>query len=260
MTDNSDRTVGAIPTMFQIISQIKALDDATVTELADSLNMPKSTVHNHLTTLEKEGYLIRDGTTYQIGLKFLELGEYARMRTDIYEYAKPVIDTLAQETGEIANLWVEENGCAVILYNASGQNATQIKTYSGRRGNYSHASAGGKTVLAYLSGEQLTEIIERDGLPALTDKTITDEETLRTELETIREQGFAYDEQEIQKGLRCVAAPILSSEDEYIASISVSGPKTRLHNNQFREELPETVVGATETVEINRSYGRPFID
>lgn len=97
---------------LDIIETLREMDGARLTELADRLELPNSTVHNHLSTLMERDYVLKDGDVYRVSLRFLDLGEYARNRRKVYELAKPEIGELADETGEVANLLVEENGWA----------------------------------------------------------------------------------------------------------------------------------------------------
>lgn len=94
--------VQAAKTTFDIIDTLRELNGAGVSELADELDMPTSTIHDHLQTLANEEYLVNDKGTYYVGARFLELGEQARNRTKVYNIARPEVGDLAEETGEHA--------------------------------------------------------------------------------------------------------------------------------------------------------------
>lgn len=238
---------------IQIVAALKELDGAGVTELATYLSMSKSTVHDHLVTLRKHDYVTKDGNSYEIGLRFFEMGEYARKRRKIYEVARPEVTDLAEETGELANLMVEEHGRGVYLHRARGAKAVTLDTHTGKR-RYLHNTALGKAILAYLSEDRIQEILDRHGLPAATPNTITDRDQLHKKLAEIRERGVAYCGQERVEGLQCVAAPVLGRADEVLGAISVAAPTTRLTGKRFEDEIPELVLQAANVVEINVTY------
>lgn len=248
-----ENTITATRTSLQIVEALKRLDGAGATAVADDLNIAKSTVHNHLRTLEDEGFITNEGDTYRVGLRFLELGEYKRNRMDIYEKAQPEVASLAEETGEMANAAVEEHGEGVYITRAKGSQAVSVDTYAGKR-VYLHCTALGKTILAELPEERVDEIIDAHGLPARTENTITDRAELKSELADIRERGYAYDREERLPGMQCVAAPVVPEGGDLVAALSVSGPTTRIEGDRFYEEIPEMLRSAANVVEINLVY------
>lgn len=245
--------VGATEKALRILDALKQLDGAGVTELARTLDVSKGTVHNHLSTLEENEYVVKEGSTYRLSLRFLELGEYTRHQTRLLDIARPEIDALAEQTGEIANLMIEEHGRGVYLYISRGEKAVNLDTKVGTR-QYLHTSALGKAILANLEDEQFESVINRHGLPAETPNTVTNEEALHEELDEIRERGFAFDGEERAEGIRCVATPITNNNDTLLGSVSVSGPSTRMKGSWFREEIPEQVQNTATVIGINASY------
>lgn len=253
MSSDGARTIGATETTLRVLETLKQLDGAGVTEVANRLDLPKSTVHNHVSTLYRNEYVVREGDTYRVGLQFLEFGEYIRSRMPIYEVARPEVERQAEETGELANLLVEEHGKGVYLCRAKGSQAVRLDTYAGMRVHL-HCTALGKAILAYLPPDRIREIIDAHGIPARTDATITDEEALAAELEEVRERGFAYDTEERLAGLRCVAAPIRNLDGNALGAISVSGPTSRMKGRRFDEEIPEELISAANVIELNLNH------
>lgn len=245
-------TVGATETSLRIIDALRTLDGAGVTDLAEHLELPKSTVHNHLQTLRRNEYVTKQGSEYAVGLRFLQLGEHARDRRPIATIAPPEIDKLAEETREMANLLVEEHGRGVFLYRAKGADAVHMDTHAGKRVPL-HTTGFGKAILAHLPDERVERVLDRHGLPAVTPSTITDRGRLLEELETIRERGYAYDDEERLEGLRCVAAPVIV-DDDVLGAVSVSGPRSRIRGDWYREELPSLVMSTANVIEINSTY------
>lgn len=241
-------------TTLDVVETLKKRDGARVTDLASELDLPKSSVHNYLSTLHQRGYIVKEDNEYHVSLRFLDLGTKARDNRRIYEIAKPNVRELAEETGELANLLVEEHGQGVYIDHKIGENAVMVDKDVGHR-VYLHNTALGKAILAHYPRERVRDILDRHGMPAMTEKTITDETELFEDLEQIREEGIAYDDEERLKGLRCVAAPILDGDDHSVAAISVSGPIARFSAERFREEVPETIKKAVNVIELNVVHG-----
>ncbi len=252
MSPSAANPVKSVEVMFTIVEALQELDGAGVTTLSDHLDLPKSTIHNYLATLEQEEYVVKDGTTYRVGLRFLDLGAYARDQVEMFEVAKPELEHLAGETGELANLLVEEHGKGSYLYRTRGEMAVQVRGHVGTRAPL-HATGLGKAILAHMDEDRVRAIVDHHGLPASTENTVTDEAALFAELDRIRDRGFAFDDEERLHGLRCVAAPILA-DDEVVGAISVSGPTNRLRDERFREELPQQLLEVQNVIELNVTY------
>lgn len=240
-------------TVFDMIESLVDLDGATVADLADELDMPPSTVHDHLQSLDRLGFVVKDASGYHISARFLELGARRRKNMELYKVAKPELQRLADETGEHASVMIEENGLGVLLYTAKGDNAVQVNTYSGARSKL-HMTAPGKAIMAHLPVARIEEAVTRYGLTAMTPNTITDRDELKTEFEEIREQGYAVDRQELFDGMRAVAAPLLSENGSVLGAISVYGPVNRLDNDRFENGIPHNVLQAANVIEVNLNY------
>lgn len=253
MTKEAKQPVKTTETTFRVLEALKELDGAGVTELSNYLDLPKSNVHNYLSTLTQEEYVVKDGSTYHVGIRFLELGAYARNRMDIYQIAKPEVEKLAEETGELANLLVEEHGRGSYLHRVHGDQAVQVEAHVGTRVHL-HSTALGKAILAHLPSDRVEEILDVHGMPPSTEETITDRPTLYDHLEIVQEQGYALDDEERLKGLRCVAAPILSNHNRVLGAISVSGPTSRMQKERFHEIIPTKLLEAVNVIELNVTY------
>lgn len=238
---------------LRIIEALKRLDGVGVTELAREIDSGKSTVHNHLSTLEEHRYVVKEGDTYRLGLKFLELGGYVRNRMALHRTAKPEADRLAKETGELANVATHEHGQCVYLYRSKSEDAVDLDTFAGFSTEM-HNTALGKSILAELPESRVHEILDQHGMAETTAHTITDRGALFDELERIREQGYALDQEERVAGLRCVASPIKSPDGPVWGAVGVAGPTNRLRGERFEETVPELVLSAANVIEINLTY------
>ncbi|WP_146417161.1 IclR family transcriptional regulator [Haloarcula hispanica] len=253
MAKTAQNPVKSAETTFEVLDALKDLDGAGVTELAQHLDVPKSTVHNYLSTLEQEEYVVNRDGVYEVGLRFLELGAYARHREKLFGIAKPEVDRLAAETGELANILVEEHGRGSYLYRARGDKAVQVKAHVGTRVPL-HTTALGKAILAHMPTERVDAIVDRHGLGGEASKSISSRAELEQELADVRDRGVAFDDEERLEGLRCVAAPVLNHDNEIIGAISVSGPTNRFRGDRFREELPQKVLEVANVIELNVTY------
>lgn len=248
------KPIKSVRTTFAIVERLVSLDGAGVSELAAELDIPKATIHDHLTTLDELGYIRKEGQEYKAGTKFLRIGEQIRTNMDLYCTAKPELKKLARKTGEHASLMIEENGVGVYLLNAEGPDTVNVVTLEGTPTKL-HTTAPGKAILAHLPAEHVDAIIENEGLPARTENTITDRETLNAELEEIRQQEYAVDREEGLKGLQGIAAPVFSRKENRVAgAISVYGPSRRTEIEEFESEVIEELRRTVNIVEINFSY------
>lgn len=254
MSKGNTNTVQAAERTLHILEAIHELNGASPTEIAEYLDHSRTSVYKYINTLEEERCIIRDeDNSYQVGLKLLSLGMAARRRREVYEAAKPQIESLAEQVKETANLLVEEHGRGFFLYRSNSQHPGSVGVNAGQEVHL-HATATGKAILANLPRKRVSEILDHHGLPKMTERTITREDILFDELREIRERGWAYDDEERRTGLRCVGVAILDTEERVIGAISISGPSSRLKNSRFTEEVPEILFEAKNIVELNVAY------
>jgi DNA-binding IclR family transcriptional regulator len=255
MTNESVKSVSTTVTSFRIIDVLKELNGATVSDVAEELDIAVSTAHRHLGTLVEEGFVLRKDNTYDIALRFLDYGIYARNKLRYYDIAKNQVDILADETGEKIRLTALEDDYCVLLYRRMGNHPLQTSAEIGNR-RYLHQLAAGKSILASLPESEVERIIERRGLPRRTENTITEKAKLLDELELIRERGYAYNRGESIDGLNAVGACFRDEDGHPLGALSISGPANRLQGSLFKEELPNLLLGAINEVEINLKYAK----
>jgi len=251
-------TVKSAETLFSVVDQLRDLDGARVSELAERLDVAKSTVHRHLTTLLANEYAVKDGDEYRLGLRFLGLGEYVRDQNPIYHSARPLVENLAEKTEERSLFTVEEHGRAVYLHRGIGNHAVRTNSKVGTR-RYLHTIAGGKAMLAHLPDARVEEIVDRWGLPAKTEHTITDFDDLSAELAAVRDRGVAFNDEECIDGLKAVAVPILGPDGAVVGALSISGPAHRMKGDWFSEEIPDLLLGTANELELTITYA-DFVD
>lgn len=242
--------VGSAQTLFDIVEYVHRAEGASLSAAANDLDYAKSTIHRHLSTLEHCGYVVRDGDTYRIGLRFLELGEQARNRHRAYQLAREKVDELAAETDERAQFIDEEHGDAVYIHRALGDHAVRTDPGLGRRIPL-HATSAGKALLAFMDDEEVDRIFDQTTFDDLTNHTITDPTELHDELDSIRERGYAFNREENLAGLHAVGVPVRGPDGSVVGALSVSGPSHRLTGEWFEEELPTLLLGAANELELN---------
>ncbi|XVH33458.1 IclR family transcriptional regulator (plasmid) [Haloferacaceae archaeon DSL9] len=238
---------------FEIIHALHELNGARIDELSNYLDIASSTVHRHLATLDGLGYIEKEGDVYHLGIRFLTLGGYAQTRHPAFDLAKQKVDQIAMETRERAQFIVEDGGYRVYVYTQAGENAVRTDATIGKRGPI-HSSAAGRAILAAMHDSFVTDIIDERGLPPVTPNTITDPDVLFAELEKIREEGVAFNDQESTLGLRAVGASITGSDGRVHGAISISGPAHRFKGDLFRTELPDLLLAATNEIELKLEY------
>lgn len=242
--------VQAVQRTLDIVDVLRDTGGARVTKIAEEIGVSKGTVHCHLATLEENGYVVNEDNEYKLGLRFIDLAHYAKNRIDVYDIATAEVDALAEESGEMALFTVEEDGKGVCLYAAEGTDAVQTEIYVGYRNDLYHTAVG-KAMLAFMPSDRRDRIIEDIEFTAYTPSTITDEETLKEELEEIRETGIAYNHGETIQGLVGAGAPIRDQDGEIYGAISIIGPERRMGEERLENEIPEMIHRAVNIIEIN---------
>ncbi|QCC48045.1 IclR family transcriptional regulator [Halobellus limi] len=247
--ESGARGLQSVERSFDIIEYLGQEDGATLSEAADDLGLAVSTAHIHLTTLVETGYVVKDDDVYRCSFEFLGTGGERRDGLALYQAAKPELDELQAETGEHTNVTVEERGYSVQLYKSESPHSIDDDASLGDH-FYLHLTATGKAILAELSDERVAELLDRRGMPALTDDTITDEDVLYDELETIRERGYSINNGEHFPGVCAIGTAIASEPDGAIGAISISGPRSRITRERIEEELAPALLNKKNIIEL----------
>lgn len=226
----------------------------TLAELSKLLGVHKSTVHRLLTVLEDRRFVEKslENGKYHLGLKLFELGNRAVAQLDLRERARPHLERLVFVTGETAHLCILDRGEVLYLEKVESSRTMRVPSIVGQR-YPAHCGAAGKTLLAYLSQNQLDDLVKKRGLQPYTPKTITTVAQLSDELERIRDRGFAVDDEEYEEGLRCIGAPVKDYSGKVIASISIAGPAFRIAHERV-PVLARSVIEAADQLSAELGY------
>ena len=223
--------------VLQKVFRVFDLFNEKVTELSASqitsmLNYNQSTVFRILANLENDGYLDKNPETgkYRLGVRLFILGNLVMPFHHLKTHAKPLLRELNRESGETVHLAVLHQN--QVLYVDKLESNRTLRVVVSRVGFKlpAHCSGVGKVLLAYMPREDARAAVEETGLPAFTDNTITTWNQLKEALQKVRNQGFATDEEEIELGLKCVAAPVFV-DGKVTAAVSLSVPKERFDQN-----------------------------
>ncbi len=239
-------------TSFEIIHILMEGGPARLSEIADQLDIAESTTHRHLDTLHSLRYVSRRGERYKLGLRFARLGTAARTLNPGYNQIMPYVEELAKQTEERAHFIAEDHGLGIYLYQSTGAKAVEVGTNIGRQVQL-HCSAAGKVILSHHNEEYVNEILDRWGLPANTDHTITDRDALFEELDKAKQQGFALNREETVEGLHAVAVPVKPG-GTLIGTLCIAGPLHRLRGDWFEKELPNLMLSTANELELNILY------
>ena len=255
----SPRTLKTVRRAFDVVQALQRLDGAGVTEVAEELDISKSSAYNYLGTLRENQYVVKEDDTYRLSYQFLHIGEYVRGQSTIYRHGREELDILAHETGRYVHLATEQHGLGVNLYKVRGEEAIGSRYQQSKlqRPDYLHFSATGKAILAHLSRERVEWILEEYGLVRKTANTITDPDELFAELERTRERGYSVNDEEEIEGIGAVGAPILDQQGDVLGSVSVSGPAHRMRQPEYRERLVESVTDTANAIEVNINTRAP---
>jgi DNA-binding IclR family transcriptional regulator len=218
----------------------------SIRDLSAKIDLPKGTTHRLLASLSYFGYVRQDQKTrnYFLGFKLVELGQLLLGQLDLRKEAEFLLKDLAERTKETVHMVIlDQNEIVYIDKVETDQNSSGLRMASkiGLR-NPVHSCAVGKVLLAHFSEEELNQFIKEKGLQKRTENTIIDPIRLKEHLKSVQRQGYAIDDEENEKGIRCVAAPIYNEAGRAVAAISISGPAFKVTRNVIQESFKKEVM------------------
>jgi IclR family KDG regulon transcriptional repressor len=248
MKDSQEYNVRAVERALQILS---CFDDEHpergVSEIALEVGLHKATAHRIMTTLLNYDYLERTGVEqkYRLGVHLADLGCKVIRRMDVRHEALPYMTQIVDQWDETCDLGLFDQGQVFYIEVIRGSHTLTIAAAVGQR-LPAHCTASGKLFLAHLPPDELDALLSQP-LAAYTDKTITEPDMLRQQLEAIRQQGYGCDDEEFEAGIRAVSAPIRNHEGNVVAAMSVPGPTSRMTLDRVAE-IAEALKGAAQAV------------
>ncbi len=224
-----------------------------VADLAERLDLSTSTAHRLLSTLADEAILEQDPRTgrYRLGLSVFDLAAAMPTQRSLHEAVLVSMTELRSRTGETVQVGVLDGRQVVYVERLDSPNTLRVFTELGRRAD-AHCTSSGKALLAFIPAHQRDKLLKGWSLKARTEHTITDMETLRSELGVIRRRGYAENRQESEPGVVSVAAPIRDQSGYAVASLSLAGPDDRMDAN--RSTYTEVVKSLAKTVSLQMGW------
>lgn len=225
----ANHTIDSLRRGFKIIEELRDLESATVTEIAEMIDLPVSSVYNYVQTLEDENYIVSENGNYRLAAKWAHLGDQVKEQYPVYREGHQPVKTLANETELTANLVVEEEGKGYYLMSEAGSQGLENYSFT-RKEEYLHSTAAGKAILSQFSKEEVKNWVRNHGLPQETDKTITNLDELYQEINKSKEQGYTINKGENTNGIWAIGIPIRNSNKCY-TSLSLSGSISQIKEN-----------------------------
>ncbi len=227
---NGKTSIQVIERMMDLLDALARVPDpVNLKRLANVTGLHPSTAHRILNVLVDYRMVDRvEPGTYRLGIRLLELGNLVKSRINLRQEALPFMRALHQELHETVNLSVRQGDEMVYVERIhSDRAAMRIVHLIGARAPL-HITAVGKLFLLEDGAERIQDYATRTGLPVFTKNTIRDAAALGRELERIRKLGYAFDNEEAEKGVSCIGAGIHDDEGRLIAGLSLSAPANRL--------------------------------
>ncbi|TNF17848.1 MAG: IclR family transcriptional regulator [Rhodobacteraceae bacterium] len=244
----AQNTIKSLDRAMEVFEYLSDSQGKALTALADETRQSPATVYRILVTLEGRGLVEFDAEdqTWHIGPRAFVIGARFLRRTSLVDRARPILRRLMEETGETANLGIEQEGAVLFL--------SQVETHASIRAFFPpgtlspmHSSGIGKALLAQMDEGRLDRLLGSVRAEAFTANTITDPAALKEDLKAVRDRGYSIDNEERNTGMRCIAAPVFDLNGEAIAGISVSGPTSRISEDEIAR-LSRPVIEAAQVL------------
>ena len=256
--DKAEYIIQAVSHALDLLEQFHDdVDELGVTELSKRLKLHKNNVFRLLATLESRGYIEQNRATenYRLGLKSLELGQTFIKQMGLLRQAKPILEKLVAECNETSYVAIFKEGYIVYLDVVETDLTVRVVSRVGSR-LPAYCTAAGKIHLAFMSDEEIETVLPTGELTQYTPNTITDRGALKKELQEIAERGYAIDNEELDPGVRCVAAPIRDYTRRIVGAVSISGPSMRLGDERIEKDLIPLVLQAGEELSTRLGFHR----
>jgi IclR family transcriptional regulator, KDG regulon repressor len=209
-----------------------------ITDISEKMQLHKSTVHSLLKTLQHHHYIEQnpENGKYRLGMKLFERGNLVIRHLDIRAISKKHLIDISVKTGNTVHLVILDGKEGIYIDKVEGTSGTVLYSRIGRRVPV-HSSAVGKALIAFKDDKELKEFLKGYVYKRHTANTITSEEQFLAELEKVRKNGYALDNEENEPGITCVAVPIWDHSGNVIAAMSISQPSAKVNDFVLKEEV-----------------------
>jgi DNA-binding IclR family transcriptional regulator len=257
------RQTPSVPSVERVLSILEVIANSqrglSLREICRKVQLPRSSCHCLIVTLERRGYLLHNRAThrYLVGTKLFGLGDAALKGITLREQAAPFVHDLMTETGLTVHLAILDHATAVVVDKVAPPGLLQLATWVGKRFDL-HCSGVGKALLAFLPEAEFHATIDHHGLTRYNENTITSSKRLLKEIASIRHQGFALEDEEGELGFRCIGAPIFDQSGAAIAAVSIAGSIHQITDANLSlrsKQVMEAARNISAIVSRNRSRG-----
>ncbi|MBT0957786.1 IclR family transcriptional regulator [Alphaproteobacteria bacterium KMM 3653] len=249
---SSDGTVGKALETLDMVAELGR--PVRFTELLAMSPHPKATLYRLLQTLTNQGMLAYDEArqTYSPGLRLVRLAHFAWRQSSLAPIARPHLDALAAAVGETVHLAQMDRGQVLYVDKRNAVDPIEMFSQAGKVGP-GYCTGVGKAIMAHLEGEARQNAINQQAFFRHTNTTLTTTEALEAELDEIRSEGVAFDREEHEPGIICIAAPILTEGGRVLGALSVTTSTSRQSLEQLsdlRPKVQSTAIKIAETAEV----------
>lgn len=242
--ESDEKKIKSVDTAFEIIEYLDNAGSAPLSAVVDHIGRSRSTTYYYLKTLEARRYISKEDEEYKVGLRFLTLGSRALEQVDLHGIGEQEAGTLANQRHGVAHIVAAAHKKAIVIFQSSNGQHDALELGMGTETDL-HVNAYGKAILAHLPNDVRTSYVGQDLVPH-TDETLTTSEELEAEIESVRQLGFAFSEDEHREGCGSIAAPIFrGATDEVVGAIGLTkesgeltDPTEQYKAQRFMEDLP----------------------
>lgn len=237
VTKGEGSTAKALRILDLIAAQARPMRFSEVLELSD---LPKATLYRFMQNLTELGMLKYDDATqqYALGMRLVRLAHAAWQQSSLAPIAKPHIDRLAADVGETVHLAQLDVGQVLYVYKRSASNPLEMFSQAGKVGP-AYCTGVGKAILAFVDQHQRDDVLAKQSYYPFTEHTLTSPEALAAELDDIRQAGIAFDREEHEPGIICIAVPILAGKEKVVGGMSITSSVARYNLTQLESFKPK---------------------
>ncbi|WP_433755255.1 IclR family transcriptional regulator [Nocardia sp. CA-135398] len=258
--DGATRGAHHVQSLERGLAVIKAFDaqhpQLTLSDVARSTGLTRAAARRFLLTLADLGYVRTDGKHFSLTARVLELGYSYLSSMTLPEVAQPHLERLSADVHESSSVSVLDGSDVVYIARVAASRIMTVSINIGTRFP-AYATSMGHVLLAGLPTNQLDDYLSATTLTRHTSHTITDADTLRAELSTVRTQGYSIVDQELEEGLRSVAAPVRDQSGAVVAAVNISSHATRRSMDSVRTELLPHLLATADRIERDLALATP---
>jgi len=224
--------------LFEVFRTSEKSEEYGVTQLSKTLGLHKNNVFRLLATLESRGYIEQNKFTenYRLGIGIFNLGQKFVNKLGILKLAKPFMEKIVNETKESVYIGILREGVVIYLDIVESDQTVRIVSRVGKDAP-AYCTAIGKIQLAYASEEEINKVYMGARLKRYTDNTITSLPELKKHLKIVAEKDYAFDDEEFEESVRCIAVPVKDYLGVPVAALSVTGPVCRMSYERMNNEI-----------------------